>query len=153
MISNRFLGPNWHWPNGSKPFHRAQKSLISRAQPLPLTLVMELPASKALQIINRSINSYFTENTRQSGDQRLVGTGLVFCRITVVSSFYWQCKLRSSPVLCFNPTTLAHGWLLGNTGTVAQTVNANSLNQPWFNLLGHKEAVDKAVHEKRPILL
>jgi hypothetical protein len=52
-----FLGPKWHSPEGSIPFHRAQKSL----DPLLLALVTDLLASKALRtgrINHRSINSY-----------------------------------------------------------------------------------------------
>jgi hypothetical protein len=44
-----FLGPKWQSPNGSMPFHRAQKSQFPGLNPLPLALVMDLPASKALR--------------------------------------------------------------------------------------------------------
>jgi hypothetical protein len=33
--TSTFLGPKWHSPVGSMPFHRAQKVSISRAQPPP----------------------------------------------------------------------------------------------------------------------
>ncbi len=46
---NEEKGPKWHSPNGSMPFHRAQKVWISRAPTLlPLALVMDLHASKTL---------------------------------------------------------------------------------------------------------
>jgi hypothetical protein len=32
-----FLGPKWHSPVSSMPFHRAQKLSISRAQPLKIS--------------------------------------------------------------------------------------------------------------------
>ncbi len=32
-IFSTFLGPKWHSPNGSMPFHRGPKSLLSRARP------------------------------------------------------------------------------------------------------------------------
>jgi hypothetical protein len=34
LFISTFLGPKWHSPNGSRPFHRAQKSLDFKAQPL-----------------------------------------------------------------------------------------------------------------------
>jgi hypothetical protein len=42
------LGPKWHSPIGSMTFHRAQKLSNSKAQPLPLALVMDMHASKTL---------------------------------------------------------------------------------------------------------
>jgi hypothetical protein len=45
-----FLGPKYHSPNGSIPFHRAQKkSRFPGLNPLPFALVMELPVSQALR--------------------------------------------------------------------------------------------------------
>jgi hypothetical protein len=44
-----FLGPKWHSPIGLLPFYRAQKnSQFPGPNPLPLALVMDMPASKAL---------------------------------------------------------------------------------------------------------
>jgi hypothetical protein len=44
-----FLGRKWHSPIGSMPFYRAQKTLSFHSNPLPLALVMDLPASKTLR--------------------------------------------------------------------------------------------------------
>ncbi len=50
LFISTFLGPKWHSPNGSRTYHRAQKSLdFQDPTPLPLALVMYLPASKALR--------------------------------------------------------------------------------------------------------
>jgi hypothetical protein len=43
-----FLGPKWHWPIGSMAFHRAQKSLELRHNPLPLALVMDAARIKSI---------------------------------------------------------------------------------------------------------
>jgi hypothetical protein len=42
------LGPKWHSPIGSMPFHRAQKTLHFHARNPPISHVMYLPASKTL---------------------------------------------------------------------------------------------------------
>jgi len=44
-----FLGPKWHSPTGSMPFHRVQKnSRIPGPNPLHLALVTDMHASKTL---------------------------------------------------------------------------------------------------------
>jgi len=40
--------PKWHSPIGSMPLHRAQKLSISRANTLPVALVMDMHAYKTL---------------------------------------------------------------------------------------------------------
>jgi hypothetical protein len=43
------LGPKWHSPIGSIPFHRAQKSLdFQSPTPLPLALVMDVARIKSI---------------------------------------------------------------------------------------------------------
>jgi hypothetical protein len=42
-----FLGPKWHSPIGSMPFHRAQKTLNFQGPP-PLAQVMDMHTSKTL---------------------------------------------------------------------------------------------------------
>ncbi len=58
-----FLGPKWHLPIGSMPFHRAQKLSISRAQPPPTCPGNGCcPHQKHYargRINHRCINSYF----------------------------------------------------------------------------------------------
>jgi hypothetical protein len=44
-----FFGPKLHSPNGSMPFTGPKKVSISKANPLPVVLVMDLPASKPLR--------------------------------------------------------------------------------------------------------
>jgi hypothetical protein len=45
-----FLGPKWLSSNGLMQFYRAQRSLdFQGSNPLPLALIMDLPASKALR--------------------------------------------------------------------------------------------------------
>ncbi len=58
-----FLGPKWHSPDSSIPFHRAQKSLISRAQPPPTCPRNGFVCIKSItvhpgRINHRSINSH-----------------------------------------------------------------------------------------------
>ncbi len=44
-----FLGPKWHPPIGSMPFHGTQKTLnFQGPAPLPLAHVMDMHASKTL---------------------------------------------------------------------------------------------------------
>ncbi len=46
-----FFSTKWHSPDGSMTFHKEpKKGSISRAEPLPLALIMDLSASKELRM-------------------------------------------------------------------------------------------------------
>ncbi len=59
-ISN-FLGPKWHLPIGSMPFHRPKNSRLPGPNPSRLPKYWMLPALKALH--QRCINSYCSSHS------------------------------------------------------------------------------------------